>query len=618
MAFPQSDPCLRAAGRINNRSSVWTRTQDLTVTICRGWMAKRSLLGGIEKWKTENRSYFSTPRLRRPVLSRTRCATLTISLGEKTGIWPGDVYMRFHKRGLTALLFAATSLAASLPAQTPVSISIDARGATTPFPHFWEQTFGSGRAILSLRESYRNDLRTVKQATDFQSIRFHGIFLDEVGLYDPDRQVKNPGLGAQAANDASAYNFSYIDQIYDGLLANGVKPFVELSFMPRKMAADPTLIHPFWYHPVVSPPKDFKLWDDMIRAFVNHLIERYGIDEVATWKFEVWNEPNLDFWGGRPNQPTYFELYDHTSRALKSVSLRLEVGGPSTAQAAWVTPFLAHAQASNVPVDFVSTHVYANDTADNVLGTNESVSRDMMVFRAVKKVHEEILASAYPHIPLIFSEFNASYANEPNVTDSTFMGPWLANTIRLCDGLTDSMDYWSFSDVFEEQGVVRSPFYGGFGLLAADSIPKPSLNVFRALHKLGYKRLSASSDSALATIAQDGAVVLALWNYAPPIGTGATYTKPTGAAGPARTFDIHVDHVKANASVEVWRVDADHGNVIKVFDGMGRPGGSLTAEQVTQLKAAGNMAPAEKKQLNRGNLLITVPAQGLAVLVVAR
>ncbi|MGA2859058.1 MAG: glycosyl hydrolase family 39 [Candidatus Sulfotelmatobacter sp.] len=524
--------------------------------------------------------------------------------------------MLFQKHWLTALLFAATSLAASLPAQTSVSISIDARGATTPFPHFWEQTFGSGRAILSLRESYRDDLRTVKEATDLQSIRFHGIFMDEVGLYDPGRQIKDPGLDAQAANDASIYNFSYIDQIYDGLLANGVKPFVELGFMPSKMAADPTLVQGFWYHPVVSPPKDYKLWDDMIRAFGNHLIERYGIDEVAKWKLEVWNEPNL-FWRGSPIQPTYFELYDHTARTLKSVSPRLQVGGPATAQAAWVTAFLAHTKGSSVPVDFVSTHVYANDTADNVLGTNENVSRDLMVFRAVKKVHEEILASAYPRIPLIFSEFNASYANEPNVTDSTFIGPWLANTIRLCDGLTDSMDYWSFSDVFEEQGVVRTPFYGGFGLLAADSIPKPSLNAFRALHKLGTKRLSTLSNSALATVAQDGSVVLALWNYSPPIGTGAKYTKPMGPAGPARTFEIHFDHVPANASVEVWRVDDDHGNVVKAFDNMGRPSGSLTAQQIAQLKAAGAMAPMEKKYLNRGNLRIVVPAQGLAVLVVA-
>ncbi len=142
--------------------------------------------------------------------------------------------------------------------------------------------------------------------------------MDEVGLYDPDRQTKNPGLAAQKANDASVYNFSYIDQIYDGLLANGVRPFVELSFMPAKMASDPKALHPFWYHPNVSPPKDYAVWDAMITALAQHLVERYGLDEVAHWKFEVWNEPNLDFWGGSPKQATYFELYDHTARALKA------------------------------------------------------------------------------------------------------------------------------------------------------------------------------------------------------------------------------------------------------------------------------------------------------------
>ncbi len=303
-----------------------------------------------------------------------------------------------------ALALAAFLLPLSLAhAQQQEHIVIDTKAPTTPFPHFWEQTFGSGRAILSLRESYREDLRTVKQATDFQSIRFHAIFHDEVGLYDPDRKTKNPGLAAQAASDASVYNFSYVDQIYDGLLEAHVKPYVELSFMPKKMAADPNALHAFWYKPNVSPPGDYALWDAMIRAFAQHLVQRYGLDEVATWKFEVWNEPNIDFWQGQPKQPTYFELYDHTARALKAVSLRLQVGGPSTAQAAWVTPFLEHAKANNVPVDFVSTHVYANDTADNVFGTDEKIPRDTMVFRAVKKVHDEIAASAYPGLPLIFS-----------------------------------------------------------------------------------------------------------------------------------------------------------------------------------------------------------------------
>ncbi len=519
---------------------------------------------------------------------------------------------------ILALAFALLPFSTQAQQQPVQRLEIDAASATTPFPHFWEKTFGSGRAILSLRQSYRDDLRTVKNATNFQSVRFHGILMDEVGLYDPDRQVKNPGLEAEAAHDSTTYNFTYIDQIYDGLLANGVRPFVELSFMPKKMAADPTLTQPFWYHPVVSPPKDYKLWDDMMRAFAAHLVERYGLEEVSTWKFEVWNEPNLDFWGGVPKQASYFALYDHTARALKAVSPRLQVGGPATAQAAWVAPFLAHAKADGVPVDFVSTHVYANDTADNVLGTNENVARDKMVFRAVEMVHRQILASAYPHMPLIFSEYNASYANEPNVTDSIYIGPWLANNIRLCDGLTDSMDYWAFSDVFEEQGVATTPFYGGFGLLAVEGIPKPSLNVFRALHKLGDRRVHLDSDSALATVAPDGSVVVALWDYAPPAGTGATYTMSPGDHAPGSSFEVHLGHVPADARVQIFRVDQDHGNVLKTFDAMGRPPGSLTQDQVAKLKAAGSMAPPESARLDHGTLKITVPVSGLAVLVVAK
>ena len=500
----------------------------------------------------------------------------------------------------------------------PQSLVIDAHAPTTPFPHFWEQTFGSGRAILALRADYRQDLHTVKQATDFKSIRFHGILDDEVGLYDPARQTKNPGLAAQAANDASIYNFFYVDEIYDGLLAEHVQPYVELSFMPEKMASKPNSQHTFTGNPNNSPPKDYALWDAMIKALATHLIARYGIDEVSTWKFEVWNEPNLDFWMGEPKQETYFQLYDHTARDLKDVSPRLKVGGPATAQAAWITPFLAHVHAVGAPIDFVSTHVYANDVAENVLHINEDVPRKTMVYRAVKMVHDQIIASPYPHLPLIFSEYSASYSNEPNVTDSPFMGPWLANNIRLCDGLTESMDYWAFSDVFDEQGVVRTPFYGGFGLIAAEDIPKAALNDFRALHQLGDRRIALDSDSALATKSADGSLVLALWDYASPTGTGPTYTWPTGPAGPTKTFDLTIKNVAPDATVEVLRVDPDHGNVLKAFDAMGRPAGDLMPAQVEKLRAAGAMAPAEHLHLHNGKLQLTVPAHGLAVVLIGR
>jgi xylan 1,4-beta-xylosidase len=497
-----------------------------------------------------------------------------------------------------------------------INVVVNSRDAGTPFPHFWEQIFGSGRAVLSLRESYREDLRSVKGVTDFDAVRFHGIFMDDVGLYDPNAHTQNPGQAAHAAQPGqSPYNFSYIDQIYDGLLANHVRPFVELSFMPKKMASDPNALHAFWYKQNVSPPKDYALWDAMVAAFTQHLVERYGIEEVSKWRFEVWNEPNIDFWAGKPSQPTYFDLYDHTVRAVKKVSERIRVGGPSTAQAAWVAAFLEHCKQNHVPVDFVSTHVYANDTAKDVFGTDEQIPRDQMVCRSVKKVHSEIAASPFPKMPLIFSEYNASYANEPDVTDSVYMGPWLAGTISQCDGLTEAMSYWSFSDVFEEQGVVKTPFYGGFGLVAEDGIPKPAFNAFAMLHQLGDRRLKVESDAALATRRGDGSLVIALWNYAPPFGTGAGYTPPPANLGPGKRFSVTVNGVAANAAVEMWRLDADHGNVIKAYDAMGRPA-FPSREQIVQLRAAGKASAPERGSLKGGKIAVDIPPQGLVVIKV--
>jgi xylan 1,4-beta-xylosidase len=180
------------------------------------------------------------------------------------------------------------------------------------------------------------------------------------------------------------------------------------------------------------------------------------------------------------------------------------------------------------------------------------------------------------------------------------------------------MDYWAFSDVFEEQGVVRTPFYGGFGLIAAEGIPKAALNDFRALHQLGDQRIAVDSDSALATKTADGKLVLALWDYAPPTGSGPDYTWPKDPAGTPKTFTLDLKHVPANAAVEVLRVDDDHGNAVKTFDAMGRPPGDLTPPQVDQLRAAGAMAPAEHLHLHDGKLTLTVPAHGLAVVLIGR
>jgi xylan 1,4-beta-xylosidase len=505
--------------------------------------------------------------------------------------------LRHFLLGLCASALLVGSAVAATPAT--VQIRVDAQAAGTPFPHFWETMFGSGRASLSLRDDYRKDLDAVRDATGFSYIRFHGIFDHDVGMVnrDPDGSIR--------------YNFSYIDQIYDGLLEHGVKPFIELGFMPPELTSDPNELQEFWYHPNRAPPKNYAEWDAMITAFARHLIARYGIDEVASWYFEVWNEPNIGFWAGEPKQSTYYTLYDHTARALKAVNPRLRVGGPATAQGAWATDFLAHTKKNNVPVDFLSTHVYGDDTAQNVFHSDEHIPRRDMVCRTVDKVHKEILASPYPQMPLVFSEYNASYANLPNVTDTVFMGPWMANTIRECAGKIQIMSYWSFSDVFEEQGIVRNPFYGGFGLIAARRIPKPAFNAFAMLHKLGDRQLKSDSDSALVTRRDDGTVVLALWNYAPPVGDTASYT-PGKPRGTNRHFSVDVRNLAAGAHATVWRLDENHGNAVAAFDQMGRPDFPSRA-QIAALRKAGEMAPPQRVELHDGKLQLDIPPQGLVV-----
>jgi xylan 1,4-beta-xylosidase len=498
---------------------------------------------------------------------------------------------RFSKALISSLLFLTLGVLAHSQSSAQ-QIVIDTNATATPFPHFWEQMFGSGRAVLALRDNYRKDLREVREATDFRYVRFHGIFHDEVGVYSED------------ANGQPVYNFSYVDQIYDGLLADGAKPFVELSFMPNALAAR-NMPHAFWYKPNISPPKDWGKWDALITQFAKHVIERYGIDEVSKWYFEVWNEPNLDFWGGDPKQSTYWELYDHTAKALKAVDTHLRVGGPSTAQAGWADAFIAHCSKNQVPVDFVSSHVYGNDKAEDVFGTHEEISRNQMVCRAVRKVHDQIKASPMPQLPLIWTEFNASYMNEPDVTDSTYMGPWMADTIRQCDGLVDMMSYWTFSDVFEEQGVVKTPFYGGFGLIAVDDIPKPAFAAFKLLHELGEQRIAVESDSALLTRRKDGTLVLAVWNYAPP-------NSKEGSAGNSKTVTLEFKGGKAKQAM-ISRVDGDHGDVRPLYAKMGSPR-YPTPKQIEELRRAAALPSPEKRALKNGALTITLPPQGLAVI----
>ena len=489
------------------------------------------------------------------------------------------------------LLFFAASPATRAQTPTAQPLVVDLSAKTTAFPHFWEQSFGSGRAILTLREDYRNDLREVKKVTDFRYVRFHAIFHDELGVYDED-PAGNP-----------IFNFTYVGQVYDGLLANGVRPIVEISFMPRKPAARQDL-HPFWYKQNVSPPKDYAKWDALIRYFAQFLVNRYGVDEVSQWYFEVWNEPNIDFWSGDPKQPTYFELYDHTARALKSVNLRLRVGGPATSSAHWVDDFLAHTAQNNVPVDFVSTHGYSDDTVEDLFGTHEDIPIEKRACKAVEKVHNQIKASSQPNLPLLWTEWNVSGYGELHAGDTSYAATATAQTIHDCDGLLDLLSRWTFSDVFEEGGPPREPFYGGFGLLAPGGIKKPAYYAFALFHKLGTLRIANPADNLLVTKHDDGSFTLALWNLSAPTVTGAP-----------RTYDLQFAGAKTGKHALVYRIDADHSNTLQAYSRMGKPP-YPTPEQVRQLNEESTLNPPESLPIQKRHLLLTLPVNGFALIEV--
>jgi xylan 1,4-beta-xylosidase len=486
---------------------------------------------------------------------------------------------------------AAVLLAAGSMMYAQETIEIDAQAPATPFPHFWEQMFGSGRAILSLRESYREDMRAVKKVADFRYVRFHAIFHDEVGVYNEDEHG-NP-----------VYNFSYVDQIYDGLLRNGVRPFVEISFMPKKLAFNPDALHPFWYKQNVSPPKSMERWDDLIKHFGQHLVDRYGIDEVAQWYFEVWNEPNIDFWNGVPQQKSYFDLYAHTARTLKAVSSRLRVGGPSTAAAHWITDFLKFTKENQVPVDFVSTHGYADDTVEDLFGTKEEIPMDDRVCRAVAKVRGEIKASSMPNQPLFWTEWNVQGMKESR--DTIFVGPALANTVRECDGLSEMMSFWTFSDVFEEGGPVPKPFVGMFGLRAKGGINKPSYYAWGLLHELGNNRIANDAKDAIVTKTADGGLAIAVWNLVDP-----------DQQGTSRKVTLSFAHVAPNARATVERVDQEHGSVLKHYASMGSPL-DPTEAQVEQLNRETALPAPEEVKLNGGMLDLSLTPNALVLVKVA-
>jgi len=291
-----------------------------------------------------------------------------------------------------------------------------------------------------------------------------------------------------------------------------------------------------------------------------------------------------------------------TARDLKSVSPRLRVGGPATAAASWVDEFLKYAADNHVPVDFVSSHGYADDTVENLFGTNEDISMDDRVCRAIGKVRKQIQASAMPKLLLFWTEWNVQGMNESR--DTSFVGTGLANTIRECDGLVDMMSFWTFSDVFEEGGPIPKPFEGQFGLRAKGGINKPSYYAFALLHQLGDQRIANSSHDVIVTKRADGTLAVAVWNIVDPDKTGSE-----------KDVQLTFRGVPANAAVSISRIDNTHSNTLAAYKALGGPLDPTDA-QVEQMNKETALGAPEQLKLTDGKLNLKLDSNALLLITV--
>jgi xylan 1,4-beta-xylosidase len=471
---------------------------------------------------------------------------------------------------LSLLLAAAASAAAAADLR---HIPVDLGGASAPRDRFADLSIGSDYPGTLIRDDSLAQLKTAKDELGFRYIRFHAIFHDVLGTY-------------KEVDGQPVYDWTRIDYLYDQLLKIGVKPFVELGFTPLAMRSSDLSI--FYWKGNTSHP-DPKKWAGLLDAFVRHAQQRYGKEEVRTWFFEVWNEPNLDGFWEKADQKAYFGLYDLTSRTIKNIDPELKVGGPSTAGAAWVPEFLAHTKASGAVVDFVTTHTYGVDGGfldeNGKDDTKLSPSPDAIV-GDVRNVRQQMTAAGHGAMPMYFTEWSTSYTPRDPVHDSYISAAYILSKLKATEGLVQGMSYWTYSDLFEEPGPPTAPFEGGFGLMNPQGVRKPSWFAYKYLNQLGDTELKTAD--AQSYVARDGRGVQVLaWDFQTPKQDKSnrgyyTTVQPTSAAKPV---SLDLKGFKPGAyAVNIYRTGFKANDAHTAYLEMGLPK-TLTTQQLATLNA---------------------------------
>ncbi|MFI3169321.1 MAG: xylann 1,4-beta-xylosidase [Faecalibacterium sp.] len=520
------------------------------------------------------------------------------------------------------------------------NIVADFSTAGVHLPHFWSKCVGAGRAGEGLRADWQKQLKKSVEECGFSYLRFHGLLTDDMGIVH------------RRADGSIGYQFAYVDNLFDAMLEIGIRPFVEFGFMPKVMASGEA--SQFWWNANITPPAKMEEWYDLIYTLIAHWQERYGKEETQQWYYEIWNEADLSgFWTGTKSD--YFALYKTAVTAIKSVDPALKVGGPATSnfvpdarfdgeredvskhithtvedldslnwRAVWVEDFLAFCAKEGLPVDFVSTHPYPTDFALDGQSKMKGRSRKKGAVKDDLIWLKNVIAnSAYPHAETHLTEWSSSPSSRDCAHDFLPAANYIVKSNLDCTGLTDSLSYWVFTDIFEEAGPGPIAFHGGFGMQTLHGIAKPSHHAYRMLNALGEVEICRGEEYLVSKTSDGGAAIL-MYNYAEeePLTVPMSVYPDTSVAvatqsqGADSEITLALSGLAPNAVLTLEIMDETHGTAVTEWLAMGAPDNLTRAQEKTLKEIADTLRTQEFTADANGALQanITLPRWGVALL----
>lgn len=419
---------------------------------------------------------------------------------------------------------------------------------------------GTGRLGLALRHEYLEQLAYIQKNIGFEFIRGHGLFSEDIGIYQEYTD--------SSGNTRVEYNFTYLDQIMDSYQRLGLKPFIELGFMPQKLGSGSDSV--FYWHGNITPPASETRWTKLVQATLSHLKERYG-EKVTGWPIEVWNEPNIDQFWKNADMDAYFRLFQITFQAIKKVDLNFKVGGPAICgvdDERWLRKFIEFCEKQDLKLDFITRHFYTV-TSSKIEGHYRypklrNVDESLKELEVSRKIIDN--SPKFSSLPMYITEFNTSYSPDAPLHDTVKNAVYMAYLLSKLGDTSDIYSYWTFGDVFEEKGIPFSQFYGGFGLVATHNIPKPTFWTFKFFDTLGSKYL-LKTQSIIVTKQNDGSLAGIVWNL----------------DSESKRYQLKLSQKFKKSTVVTQTIDESNGNPLRIWHALGEPS-SLDASKTQLLR----------------------------------